>query len=124
MVLPVFGQEAQQNNTWYSRSDSDTVFIFVHGLFSNSNNCWTALNKAYWPEILKADTRFGNPNIFLGGYYTDSSSGVYGIRDAADELLSHLRGKNPQGIEGPLAKPKLIFVARVSRADRHRAEAL
>jgi len=110
LVLPVFSQEVQQNNTWYSRSDSDTVFIFVHGLFSNSNDCWTAPNKAYWPEILKTDTRFGNPNIFLGGYYTDSASGVYGIRDAADELLSHLRGKNPQGIEGPLAKPKLVFV--------------
>ena len=57
--LPVSSQEAQQNNTWYSRSESDTVFIFVHGLFSNSNDCWTASNKAYWPEILKTDTRFG-----------------------------------------------------------------
>ena len=65
MALPVVGQEAQYNNTWYARSDSDTVFIFVHGPFSNSNECWTALNKAYWPEILKTAPRFSNPNIFL-----------------------------------------------------------
>ena len=109
--LPAYGQEAQQNNTWYSRSNSDTVFIFVHGLFSNANECWTAPNKAYWPEILKTDTRFGDPNIFLGGYYTQPTSGVYGIRDAADELLAHLRVKNPQGIEGPLTKQKIVFIA-------------
>jgi pimeloyl-ACP methyl ester carboxylesterase len=110
-ALPAYGQEAQQNNTWYWRSNSDTVFIFVHGLFSNANACWIAPNKAYWPEILKTDTRFGDPNIFLGGYYTKPTSGVYGIRDAADELLSHLRVKNPQGIEGPLSKQKIVFIA-------------
>ena len=111
MALPAYGQGAQQNNTWYSRSNSDTVFIFVHGLFSNANECWTAPNKAYWPEILKTDTRFGDPNIFLGGYYTERNSGDYRIRNAADQLLSHLAGTNPQNIPGPLTKPKLIFIA-------------
>jgi hypothetical protein len=118
--LPVSSQEAQQNNTWYSRSNSDTVFIFVHGLFSNAKECWTAPNKAYWPEILKTDTRFGDPHIFLGGYYTQPTSGVYGIYDAADELLSHLRVKNPQGIEGPLAKQKIVFIAHSTGGIRQR----
>jgi hypothetical protein len=110
-ALPIFGQEAQQNNTWYSHSNSDTVFIFVHGIFSDSKECWTAPNKVYWPEILKTDTRFGNPDIFLGGYYTERDSGVYRIHNATDQLLSHLRGMNPQKIPGPLAKPKLVFIA-------------
>ena len=28
MALPVFGQEVQNNNTWYARSDSDIVSDF------------------------------------------------------------------------------------------------
>ena len=107
----VHAQQSRQNNTWYSISDSDTVFIYVHGIFSNSADCWSSPSGAYWPEILRTDTRFENPSIFLGGYYTDFSSGLYKISDASEELLTHLRVKDVNGNPPPLAKPKLIFIA-------------
>jgi pimeloyl-ACP methyl ester carboxylesterase len=104
-------QQSLENNSWYSISNSDTVFIFVHGIFSNSAKCWSSPSGAYWPEILSKDSRFENPSIFLGGYYTESSSGQYDIPNAAYELLSHLRVKDVKGNPPPLAKPKLIFIA-------------
>lgn len=110
-ATPAYSSQAQRNNTWYSISDSDTVFIFVHGIFSDSGKCWSASNGSYWPEILKEDPRFNNPNIYLGGYYTDFSSGIYKISDAADELLTHLRSKDVKNNPAPLTKPNIIFIA-------------
>src|SRR4051794_20958838 len=54
------------NNFWYSYNErSDTVIIFVHGIFSDSRDCW--LNKSmapatYWPQIANDDKRFGSPS--------------------------------------------------------------
>jgi len=111
VVPPVIGQQSPRNNTRYSYTASDTVFVFVHGIFSNSEDCWTSPSRKYWPEILDQDPRFDKPNIFLGGYYTDASSGLYGIRNAADELLSHLRVRDPKGIPAPLTPPRIVFIA-------------
>jgi hypothetical protein len=100
-----------RNNVWFSGATSDTVFIFVHGIFSDSTVCWRSDDGAFWPDILMQDKRFAYPGIFLGGYSTDVSSGTYGIAQAADELLSYIRLSTPEGNPAPLSKPKLIFVA-------------
>ena len=110
-VSSVRANQAYENNTWYSVSDSDTVIIFVHGIFSDSKECWTKSNGVFWPEIVKNDPRFNNPSIFLGGYYTDFSSGIYSIPDAADELITNLRAKDVNGNAAPLKNLNIIFVA-------------
>src|SRR5687768_4750577 len=80
-----------RNNVWFSGATSDTVFIFVHGIFSDSSVCWRSEDGTFWPDILSRDKRFPYPGIFLGGYSTYVSSGTYGIAQAADELLSYIR---------------------------------
>ena len=65
-----------QNNLWYHYCDSDAVLVFVHGVLSDSRNCWLhdeaggAL--AYWPELVASDARFKNVGIYLAGYHTRS----------------------------------------------------
>jgi pimeloyl-ACP methyl ester carboxylesterase len=104
-----FGDEL--NDRWYSQSSSDTVFVFVHGIFSNSSDCWTNSNGTYWPSLLKSDTRFSDPNIYLGGYDTRIDSGSFGIYDAADQLFANLRVAGSDGKDPPLEKKNLVFIA-------------
>lgn len=100
-----------QNNTWHQFNSSDTVFIFVHGIFSDSAGCWTADSGTFWPTLLNQDDRFGHPSIFLGGYFTDFSSGIYRISNAADELLSYLSVPDHTWKVAPLVKQNIVFVA-------------
>lgn len=117
ILLSFLAQVAQaqnqgpQNNTWYSVTQSDTVFVFVHGIFSDSANSWTARNGTYWPSIVKDDKRFGSPSIYLGGYFTDFTSGIYRVSNAADELLSNLKLQDAAGNPAPLSRPKIVFIA-------------
>lgn len=83
----------------------------MHGIFSNSEDCWTSQDGIYWPELLKEDKRFGDPSVYLGGYYTDFSSGLYRISDAANELLSYLRVRDPDGRSPALERSNIVFVA-------------
>lgn len=99
------------NAGWYEQNGkSDTVFVFVHGIFSNSRMCWLAVNRAhpelteYWPEIVRTDDRLEHPSIYLGGYHTSVDSGPYDMRQAANELGGELER------DGVLNKPRLIFV--------------
>ena len=82
--------EADQNHLWYINNDSDTVIVFVHGLFSDSRSAWLASSGVFWPRLIAADERLGQPSIYLGGFFTALSSGEYGIRDAANELYRRL----------------------------------
>lgn len=100
-----------QRSAWYSVTPSDTVFVFVHGIFANSVDTWTAGNGAYWPRIVEKDARFSSPSIYLGGYFTDFSSGIYRVSNAADELVSRLRLRDADGNPAPLSKPKIVFIA-------------
>ena len=99
-----------KNNVWYERNSSDTVFVFVHGIFSDSRNCWLALNtkdqkqSTFWPELVSNDQRFNHPSVFLGGYSTSVDSGPYDVRQAAVELREALKR------EGVLEKKRIIFI--------------
>ena len=101
------------NNSWYKLNTSDTVIVFVHGIFSNSKECWTTTDATpkYWPQLLSEDRRFENPSVYLGGYFTSTSSGIYRIPDAAAELLSSLRNKSFKGEPAVLSKKGIVFVA-------------
>ena len=96
---------------WYVANDSPTAFVFVHGIFSDSRECWTSASGDYWPQLLRTDQRFGSPSIYLGTYHTDFSSGLYRVPDAATELLSYMRVRDPRGRMPLLDKQNIVFIA-------------
>ncbi len=107
--------EHEVNNSWYLyHHESDTVFVFVHGILSNSKTCW--LNEedprhpVFWPDLIDGDARFGKPAIFLGGFYTAIDSGLYDIRDAARELMNGLRREDEHRRRPVMDFPNIVFI--------------
>lgn len=104
------------NNFWYLCNDSDTVFLFVHGIFSDSQTCWLYSNpqnpkgKQYWPDLVKEDQRFQSPSIFMAGYSTSLTSGDLTIKDAAQEIFDALQRVDSQNREPPIQRENLIFI--------------
>jgi pimeloyl-ACP methyl ester carboxylesterase len=100
---------------WYHYNPaSDTVFVFVHGINSDSVRAWfedKAQNSSYWPELVRTDKRFESPSIFLGGYPSELSSGPYDIRAAASDLLDELNTSSDPGKLSVLSKKNIVFVA-------------
>lgn len=100
---------AVQNNSWVHPSTSNTLFVFVHGILSNSDACWRNEKSAtYWPSLVRFDAQFEEPSIFVAGYAAGLGSGLYDVRAAADEVLAFLR--SPTKPPTPLSKKKIIFV--------------
>ena len=108
--------ERGQNNVWYRYNDSSAVVVFVHGIFSDSRTSWLHEDASdpalsvYWPELVHTDARFGNPSIYLAGYYTALDAGPYEIRNCADEIFRALGREDPGGRPGPLDKETIVFV--------------
>lgn len=128
---PVSTTEASllQNNRWYSYlPDADTVIVFVHGLLSNSEQCWTNPNGNSWPQLVRDDQTFRGNAIYLGGYYTALDSRDYDIPHCADELFRsmELRGTSRRS---PLSFQNICFICHslggivVRRMLEHQAEA-
>ena len=97
-------------------SNPDTVFVFVHGVLSNSTQCWHAYDAAkgvdsYWPWLAANDKRLDYPSIFLGGYYAKIDSGVFGIEDAAATLYNDLQISHADGKPPVLSFANIVFVA-------------
>ena len=108
--------EARKNNLWYHWNGSDTVFVFVHGIFSDSRSSWyhedgkNPERSCFWPELVRTDKRFGDPSIYLAGYYTDFDSGPYEIRNCAEEIHSALTRPDRNCREPVMAKRRIIFI--------------
>ena len=101
------------NNVWFNYNKSETVFVFVHGLLSDSRVAWYydgEEGNAYWPDLIKKDERFGNPSVFLGGFYTDIESGSYSIRDASNELYRSLSVPLDSKKIPLLGKKNILFI--------------
>jgi|GEM_PF-6544289 len=105
-VLP----PASTNNLWYRNTDGDTVIVFVHGFLSDSRACWLSEDsRTYWPQLISTDPQFAGVAIFLGGYYTEQDSADYGVRHAADELMSALKRRDNLR-KNVLDKKNVIFI--------------
>jgi hypothetical protein len=85
------------NNTWYEHNDHHVVLVFVHGVLSDSESCWTAKDCTFWPWLILNDVRFGRPSIFLGGYHSKLADGRYDINDCAKELYDALTRRDEHG---------------------------
>ncbi|MEX0829560.1 MAG: tetratricopeptide repeat protein [Nitrospirales bacterium] len=101
-----------ENNFWYISNESDTVFIFVHGIFSTSQTAWLHDSKKgpYWPDLVSQDHRLQSPAVYMAGYSTSLTSGDFTIKDAARAILDALQRVDPQGRQPPLDKGHLIFL--------------
>lgn len=103
-------QEPMLNNSnhWIFIGSSDTVIIFIHGLFSGSKTCWAGKNNSYWPEIIRKDEKFNNISIFVTSYETNIASGSYGIDQCAKTILDELRIHAKETM--PLSYSNIILV--------------
>jgi len=120
--------DPKENNVWYSYTGSDTVIIFLHGIFSDSRGCWLyeapskrakstsllqpvpAANTVYWPELVRTDPAFKGVDIFLAGFYTSIESHDYDLVQCALEVYEALNMARAPAAEAVMAKDNLIFL--------------
>lgn len=96
---------------WLRQTDSLTVFIFVHGIFSDSDAGWRHADGSFWPDLVVGDHRLKDPSIFLGGYPSSLQDPNYEIENAAKHLFGRLNGVGPAGEPSVMSKRQLIFIA-------------
>jgi hypothetical protein len=85
-----------KNNLWFYDGNKERVLVFVHGILSDSRDCWyrekTDVSKAvYWPDLVRKDPRLSEYSIYLGGYRTGIDSPDYKVEDCAEELVQALK---------------------------------
>jgi hypothetical protein len=105
--LPSVLTASAQKARWISQTDSDVVFIFVHGVLSSSDDGWKHTDGTFWPELVASTGQFKKPNVYVGGYPTSVGDPSFGIEQAA----LHLFGTLSRGDPAPLSKQEIIFVA-------------
>ncbi|MNM49178.1 hypothetical protein D3C81_601780 [compost metagenome] len=102
--------EILKNNFWHIENESNTVFVFVHGFFSDSRKCWKSTNGVYWPDLLLNDNRFESPSIYMAGFFTDVDSKNYAISDCANEVFDALKLPSFENKDPVLKRKNLVFV--------------
>ena len=104
---------ALPNSRWHVCRENRRSIVFVHGIFSNSDDCWRYSQSGYadvfWPKLVSEDLVFKAYSVYLGGFPTSRDSKDAAVGECADELWNNLRdssGTNPV----PLDSDELIFV--------------
>lgn len=105
----------RENNFWYVRTGSDTVIVFLHGIFSSSKTCWLykgpeAESPVFWPDLVRSDARLGSASIYLAGYYTALDAGDFPITQCARQVLEALDRREADGTPPVLDSPSIVFV--------------
>ena len=99
------------NNVWYKFHRSSSVIVFVHGIFSDSRDCWMSDDTySYWPKLVTEDNRLQDTSVFLGGYYTAIDSGRFDIADCAKDLFSGLTIPDSKLTKTPIEHGRIVFV--------------
>ena len=104
---------SRDNNFWHVHNGGDTVVVFVHGIFSDSRGCWSYDEEGqsvYWPDLVRADARFGSPSIYMAGYYTAIDAGDFPIEQCSREVLEALQRPDVSGLPPPVSKSNILFV--------------
>ena len=97
------------NNKWHAYNESDTVFVFIHGFLSDSNECWrNKSGDAYFPELINSE-EFDNPSVFLAGYHTGAFEDNFDINQCAMQLQRNL-SLQIEGKRAPLDFKRIIFI--------------
>jgi tetratricopeptide (TPR) repeat protein len=100
------------NNLWFEERGTDAALVFVHGIFSDSRNCWLRESKlpVFWPDLVARDRRFDSYSLFLGGYYTALDAGPFKVQHCADQLYRALARPESPGVRSVLERKTLVFV--------------
>jgi pimeloyl-ACP methyl ester carboxylesterase len=69
-----------------STPGSKTVVVFVHGIFGNARETWTAANKSFFPELVAADDAFTGTDIYTYEYPTSFLNGPFSIDEIAESM--------------------------------------
>lgn len=70
---------------------SDPVLIFVHGILSDADACWTNKAGISWPQIVHDDPSFAGCGISTFTYKSAVTGTRFSITDAAETLWELLR---------------------------------
>lgn len=70
---------------------SDPVLIFVHGILSDADACWTNKAGISWPQIVHDDSSFTECGVSTFTYRSAVAGTRFSITDAADALWELLR---------------------------------
>lgn len=100
---------SERHPSWWHRTASDTVLVFVHGLLSDGTQCWTSSAGIYWPDLIKGDPELASLSLFIAQYYTGVDSGAYDVVQCASALFDSLRERK-QGGPRVLDWPRIVFV--------------
>jgi pimeloyl-ACP methyl ester carboxylesterase len=83
---------------------TSTTIIFVHGVLSNSDDCWRHPDGGYWPQLIGEHPSLNDAGIYLFGYKTSKFSGSFNLDNVIDTLKEQLI------LDGVLNSGRLIFV--------------
>ena len=89
---------------WIKRKDPGILVIYVHGILSSSETCWTNPNGNSWPELLKKEFEHEPVSIYLYKYETGIFSGKYNLGDIVDDLKERMR------LDGLFFFKSIVFV--------------
>ena len=65
----------------------DCAVIFIHGILSDGDKCWTHDNGTYWPNLLvQSDSAGGALSVFVYTYESDIFSADYDLDDVVADL--------------------------------------
>lgn len=108
--MPEIVEGPSRHAKWHVVGRSDTILVFVHGLLSSSDACWTNQNGTFWPALVAGDTSFDQASIFLADYYSEVDSGEYDLAQCAREIWDQLNGNRHNG-RSPIDYSQIVFVA-------------
>jgi hypothetical protein len=77
----------------YVRGDtkSESVVVFVHGVFGDAVSTWTnPTTNAYWPDLLTKDAGFDGVDVFVHSFPSPVLQRSYTVDELADQLRLHL----------------------------------
>ena len=96
--------QAQSNRNWIRRRQGDTCVIFVHGILSSGEVCWTHGNGTYWPVLLAQEKELEDVGILVFSYRSDVFCHNYNLGDVVRSLREIL------DLEELLDSKRIIFV--------------
>jgi pimeloyl-ACP methyl ester carboxylesterase len=105
--------DALRNGGWIQEKNSDTVVVFIHGIWSDAVEAWLTAEKpcAYWPDLLTRDPDFAAASIFVAGYYSKMDSGAFSVDDAVSRLQTILNTPMSGHHRAPLHFKNILFIA-------------
>jgi len=107
MVLSLYSSTALGAGSGYYRhvEGSQSVIVFVHGLFGDAQSTWTAANGAYWPDLIAKDKIFENYSVYVYEYSTSMASNVFSIDETAANMRLYLDA------DGVSVHKDILFIA-------------